>query len=75
MRAALEASRNEIDDEDSSLQRAMEMSLRSAPGHSAGTFHFEGSELVAFEFSSLRVQEVNCSVSVFVNHSLEEVRF
>ena len=31
MRHALEASRNEIDDEDSSLQRAMEMSLRSAP--------------------------------------------
>lgn len=33
MRAAIEASRNEIDDEDSSLQRAMEMSLRSAPAH------------------------------------------
>ena len=31
MLQALEASRNEIDDEDSSLQRAMEMSLRSAP--------------------------------------------
>jgi len=31
MRHAIEASRNEIDDEDSSLQRAMEMSLRSAP--------------------------------------------
>lgn len=41
MRAALEASRNEIDDEDSSLQRAMEMSLRSAPGHSVGPFNFE----------------------------------
>ena len=31
---AIQASRNEIDDEDSSLQRAMEMSLHSAPANS-----------------------------------------
>jgi len=47
---AIQASRNEIDDEDSSLQRAMEMSLHSAPANSG----FPTSVLEMNEDESLR---------------------
>jgi len=53
MRAAMEASRNEIDDDDSSLQRAMEMSLRSAPANST-RLQFEPNVIGLDEDASLR---------------------